>query len=1629
MARNRTFEGNTPILSVADPELIKKILVKDFHVFNSKKTNTLLESRAHPILVNNLIATNGDQWKRLRSVMTPAFSSAKMRKMYSMIKTCLNELLEALDVYAIDNNEVDMKTMYGNLTMDVISSCAFGTQTNSHTDPNSVFVTNANKSLNPKPYRLLLSIMLPKLVMKLFNMKHAIEESANEFFFTIVRQIMNGRKNNRNKYNDFLDLLINLEKNDNNVITNEKYNNELHHMNGGINKISESSQRHLDFTPRLSSEDYPLGDTGIIIKKGQSVEVPIYAMAHLDEFFPNPDSFIPDRFLPENRHNIVPYTYLPFGGGPRNCVGMRFGLMEAKLALAHVVLRYRIFNGKTPALTVGEPELIKNVLVKDFHSFADRTRKKRIHPILKHHIIEAKGDDWKRLRSIITPTFTSGKMKKMYPMIRECLNQFMDALDVCAQQGRDINAKDMFGNFTMDVIATCAFATKTNTHKDPNNPFMKNTLKIFSPNKLYILSFLFLPKFMLKFFHLYSGLDESANEFFFDITRHIIKERRNGNKKYNDFIQLLLNAQQNTNNNNKQVLRDENDAKDAHYRNEGAEELAVENKLLSETADKYITDDEILANAWIFFQAGYETTASTLTFCSYELALNPHIQQRLYEEVMSSVDANGEIDYDVLSGLPFMDAVVSETLRLHSPVLRIGRECIKDYKLGDTGITVKKGQAVEVPIHALHMSDEYYEKPYEFIPERFLPENRDRLVPYTYLPFGVGPRNCIGMSEYNGNTPLLIISEPQLVKQIFVKDFHIFPERNHNRTQHPILKKHLASVNIDDWKRIRSVLSPTFSSAKMKNVYPMINNCLKDFVNELDVLAIDGNEINMVTMYGQLTMDVISRCAFATKTNVYKDPNDPFVLNARKVFVTNVKRLILMLLLPKFVLNVMNVKHHAVESANQFFFNIIRQIIKERKNSHKKYNDLMDLLISAQNNAINNSGKHIKTDDENDVNEAHHLNEGEEEREVKRKTLMSAEKYLTEDEMLAQSWVFFAAGYETAATTLTFATYELALNPNCQQKLYEEVMEAVDSNGDIDYYLLSKLSYLDAVVSETLRLNPPAIQLERQAYEDYELPGTGLTLKKGQLLEFPIFAIHHNEEYYENAQSFIPERFLPQNRHNIKPYTYLPFGAGPRNCIGMRFGLMEAKLATKWQNAFGKLYGVYNGNIPVLVVAEPELVKQICVKDFHVFPDRNRNRVVHPILGKHLVTVCGDDWKRIRSIVTPTFSSSKMKNMFPMIRNCLQNFINELEVLAIDGKEVNVKTLYGQYTMDVIATCAFATKTNTYKDPNDPFLLNAQKVFTINVKRMIAMLLLPKAVLKLLNMTHQADADANEFFLNITRHIMKGRKTGDKKYNDFIELLMSAQTNADNNNGKHVKHYDENDVNEAHHVNEGEEEKEVERKVLGSVNKYITENEILAQAWVFFVAGYETTATTLTWASYELALNPICQQKLHEEIMTSVDSKGEIDYDLLSKLSYLDAVLSETLRLNAPAVVLGRHAVEDYKLGNTGITLKKGQLVEIPVFAIHRNEEHYENAETFIPERFLPENRHKIKPYTYIPFGAGPHNCIGMRFGLMEAKLALAHVIKSYRFVRSPNAEVPLPLNISLAIHSPKRVMIGIEKR
>jgi cytochrome P450 family 9 len=117
-------------------------------------------------------------------------------------------------------------------------------------------------------------------------------------------------------------------------------------------------------------------------------------------------------------------------------------------------------------------------------------------------------------------------------------------------------------------------------------------------------------------------------------------------------------------------------------------------------------------------------------------------------------------------------------------------------------------------------------------------------------------------------------------------------------------------------------------------------------------------------------------------------------------------------------------------------------------------------------------------------------------------------------------------------------------------------------------------------------------------------------------------------------------------------------------------------------------------------------------------------------------------------------------------------------------------------------------------------------------------------------------------------------------------------------------------------------------------------------------------------------------------------------------------------------------------LGNTGITIPKGLLIHINISGIHRDPEYYPNPDCFDPERFMPENRHKLIPYTFLPFGIGPRNCVGIRFALMEAKTAIAHIIPKFKFVRTENTEVPIEMEKMSFILSPKRdIKVAVQMR
>ena len=265
----------------------------------------------------------------------------------------------------------------------------------------------------------------------------------------------------------------------------------------------------------------------------------------------------------------------------------------------------------------------------------------------------------------------------------------------------------------------------------------------------------------------------------------------------------------------------------------------------------------------------------------------------------------------------------------------------------------------------------------------------------------------------------------------------------------------------------------------------------------------------------------------------------------------------------------------------------------------------------------------------------------------------------------------------------------------------------------------------------------------------------------------------------------------------------------------------------------------------------------------------------------------------------------------------------------------------------------------------------------------------------------------------------KGEKSG--KHHDFLELMIDAQKKTDNT---------EDDTEDKLNDMESHHGMEDNRQLVDSKIKIpLTDDDILANSFVFLLAGYETTANLLSYLTYQLAVNPECQQTLVEEVQQCIDQNGTIDYEGIVGLPYLDACISETLRLCNPALQAARVASEDYTLGKTGITIPKGMTVIIPVHAIHHSPKFYPNPHRFDPTRFMPENRDKLIPYTYLPFGAGPRNCVGMRFALMEAKTAIVRLITKYEFFRTKNTKVPLQLKKYVAFLSPTDVTIGVQLR
>ncbi|CAD7079475.1 unnamed protein product [Hermetia illucens] len=407
---------------------------------------------------------------------------------------------------------------------------------------------------------------------------------------------------------------------------------------------------------------------------------------------------------------------------------------------------------------------------------------------------------------------------------------------------------------------------------------------------------------------------------------------------------------------------------------------------------------------------------------------------------------------------------------------------------------------------------------------------------------------------------------------------------------------------------------------------------------------------------------------------------------------------------------------------------------------------------------------------------------------------------------------------------------------------------------------------------------------------------------------------------------------------------------------------------------------------PAVIATDLDFIKDVLIRDFNYFTDRGvpHNEKIDPLTG-NLFALDGQKWRTLRTKLSPTFTSGRMKFMFPTVLEVADRFIETLGELLQTQKTLEVKDLLARFTTDVIGTCAFGIQCNSLKDPNAEFRMYGRKQLENPPHGPLVMALMnmfPK-ISDMLRLT-RAHRDVTKFFMDIVRETVDFREKNNIRRNDFMDLLIQLKNHA---------------------TLEGEDHESVESKIIDK----LTLEELAAQAFIFFVGGFETSSSTLTLTLYELSKHQDIQDKCRAEINRVLEKyNGKLSYEAMNEMHYVEQTVLETLRKYPILPVILRQCINDYQVRGTKVVIEKGTPVQIPAYAIHHDPEIYPDPEKFDPDRFLPENvklRHSV---AFLSFGDGPRNCIGLRFGKMQSRIGLIMLLKSYRFHLSSKSPDPL---------------------
>ncbi|XP_026481493.1 cytochrome P450 6j1-like [Ctenocephalides felis] len=436
--------------------------------------------------------------------------------------------------------------------------------------------------------------------------------------------------------------------------------------------------------------------------------------------------------------------------------------------------------------------------------------------------------------------------------------------------------------------------------------------------------------------------------------------------------------------------------------------------------------------------------------------------------------------------------------------------------------------------------------------------------------------------------------------------------------------------------------------------------------------------------------------------------------------------------------------------------------------------------------------------------------------------------------------------------------------------------------------------------------------------------------------------------------------------------------------LSEHFGLLLDK-TYNFRRFQGKPYfGAFSFFKPLFVIRDLDLVKTVLQTNFNSFQknDFDIDEELEPIFATNPFSQSGQKWKRSRTQITPAFTSGRMKAMYPLMIEVGDRMKKYLEKNEGIPEGIDTKSLSEKFAMDNVASCAFGIDVESFTDKDSDFIRVAKKIFEPSFTNMIKFLIafMVPFLSKILKIRLMPKETA-DFMTQIVTQNVKYREDHKIVRDDFLQGMINSK-------GKGQGEFPP-----------------------------LTNLEMTGHAVSFLTDGYETSSAVMAFVFYAVAKHKHVQDKLRQEILDVLKKHdGQVTYEAIMEMQYLEQVLYETMRLYPPGMILQKRCTQDCtipgkSLGAEDITLREGDAVVIPLYSIQRDPEYYPDPEKFDPERFSDEEKASRHSYAFLTFGAGPRMCLGMRFALLQMKVALMSAVKSFELSVNPKTKEPLELD------------------